>query len=115
MNLRRVVPSIVGALVVAMILARLEPSGSVAGQSPSRSAPAASAADFGVWTNLGPTDLLPNDWARPVAALAVDPANTNHWLAGAALGGVWETSDAGATWLPRTDGQPSLAMGAIAV
>src|SRR5687768_17170492 len=112
-SLRRVVLWIVGGLVVAVVLVRLDPSGPIAGQSAPGPTPGASAADFGVWTNLGPTHLLPNDWAGRVAAIAVDPANPNHWLAGAALGGVWETSDAGATWLPRTDGQPSLATGAI--
>jgi hypothetical protein len=105
MSLRRVVFCVLGALVVAVVLVRFNPSGPLVGQSP---------ADFGVWTNLGPSHLLPNDWAGRVAAIAVDPANPNHWLAGAALGGVWDTTDAGATWQPRTDGQASLAMGAIA-
>lgn len=49
-----------------------------------------------------------------VSALAVDPGNANHLLAGAAGGGVWESRDAGATWTSRTDNQPSLATGAIA-
>src|SRR6185369_12980826 len=38
----------------------------------------------------------------------------NRWLIGAAQGGIWETRDAGLTWSPKTDDQPSLAMGAIA-
>src|SRR5215472_12686920 len=29
-----------------------------------------------------------------VAALAVDPSNSNHWLVGTAQGGVWETTNA---------------------
>jgi len=49
-----------------------------------------------------------------VADIAVDPSNPNHWLIGAAQGGVWETRDTGATWTPLTDNQPSLAMGAVA-
>ena len=48
-----------------------------------------------------------------VTALAVDPSNPNHWLIGAAQGGIWENTNAGPFW-PRTDDQPSLAMGAIA-
>ena len=35
-------------------------------------------------------------------------------LIGAAQGGVWKTRDAGATWIPKTDNEASLAMGAIA-
>ncbi|HKW30206.1 MAG TPA: hypothetical protein VJT54_12785, partial [Verrucomicrobiae bacterium] len=48
-----------------------------------------------------------------VTALAVDPSNPNHWLIGAAQGGIWENTNAGPDW-PRTDAQASLAMGAIA-
>lgn len=49
-----------------------------------------------------------------IGALAVDPTNDQHILIGAAGGGVWESNDAGKTWAPRTDNQPSLAMGAVA-
>ncbi|MDQ3379559.1 MAG: hypothetical protein M3546_04455 [Actinomycetota bacterium] len=52
--------------------------------------------------------------AGRLAAVAVDPGNAAHILIGAAGGGVWETMDTGATWEPRTDNQPSLAIGAIA-
>ncbi len=52
--------------------------------------------------------------AGRVSAVAVDPSNPAHLLIGAASGGVWESHDGGTIWRPRTDGQPSLAMGAIA-
>jgi len=74
------------------------------------------------WYNIGPQpintldtnhNIIEQDSGR-VAALAVDPSNSNHWLVGSAQGGVWETSDAGNSWDPRTDSQASLAMGAIA-
>jgi photosystem II stability/assembly factor-like uncharacterized protein len=45
----------------------------------------------------------------------VDPTNTAHWYIGAAGGGIWETTDSGATWVSRTDNQASLAIGAIAI
>ena len=48
-----------------------------------------------------------------ISAVAVDPGDANHILIGAAGGGLWETKDGGSTWQPRTDNQPSLAMGAI--
>ena len=47
------------------------------------------------------------------SALAVDPWAAGHWLLGAAQGGIWETIDGGLNWLPRSDEQASLAMGAI--
>jgi photosystem II stability/assembly factor-like uncharacterized protein len=49
-----------------------------------------------------------------VSAIAVDPSNPAHLLVCGGGGGVWESKDTGATWAPRTDSQPSLAMGAIA-
>ena len=49
-----------------------------------------------------------------VSALAVDPGNPAHVLAGAANGGVWESRDRGASWAPRTDYATTLAVGALA-
>lgn len=77
---------------------------------------------FFYWYNIGPQpintldnnhNIVEQDSGR-VAALAVDPSNANHWLIGAAQGGIWETSDAGNSWNPRTDAQASMSMGAIA-
>jgi hypothetical protein len=75
------------------------------------------------WTPIGPAPILGGQigtamTARPmsgrIGALAADPGNPSHWIAGAAQGGVWETRDAGVTWTPKTDHQPSLAVGAVA-
>ncbi|AHG92321.1 hypothetical protein J421_4786 (plasmid) [Gemmatirosa kalamazoonensis] len=52
--------------------------------------------------------------AGRVSAIAVDPRDDLHVLCGSAGGGVWETRDGGLTWTPRTDDQPSLAIGALA-
>jgi hypothetical protein len=49
-----------------------------------------------------------------VAALAIDPGDVEHWLIGAAQGGVWATRDGGTTWTAMTDAAASLAMGAMA-
>jgi uncharacterized repeat protein (TIGR01451 family) len=72
------------------------------------------------WVSIGPAPIL-NGQTSPrqpvsgrVADIAIDPLDTNHWLIGAAQGGIWETQDAGANWRPLTDDQPSLATGAIA-
>jgi photosystem II stability/assembly factor-like uncharacterized protein len=75
------------------------------------------------WVNIGPAPIVggtpDTTWtARPrsgrVAAVAVDPSNSQHWLIGAAGGGIWETRDGGQSWAPRTDDQPVLTLGAIA-
>ena len=50
--------------------------------------------------------------AGRVAAVAVDPGDPRHLLAGG--GGVWESRDGGQTWTPRADDQPTAAVGALA-
>jgi photosystem II stability/assembly factor-like uncharacterized protein len=50
--------------------------------------------------------------AGRVTAVAVDPADPRHLLAGG--GGVWESRDGGRSWRPRTDDQPTPAIGALA-
>src|SRR6478735_6446414 len=50
--------------------------------------------------------------AVTVAGVVHDPAT---YYAGTAGGGVWKTTDAGATWRPISDGQPFSAVGAVAV
>src|SRR5262245_12102286 len=81
--------------------------------------PQITAADFGEWSFIGPPNYLNTAfagsiWTGRVTSVAVDPADEKHWLIGAAQGGVWDSHDTGATWRTRTDGQPSLAIGAIA-
>jgi hypothetical protein len=75
------------------------------------------------WISIGPAPIVGGSpettWtARPrsgrVSAVAVDPGDPHHWLIGSAGGGIWETTDSGASWSPRTDFQPALAIGAIA-
>jgi photosystem II stability/assembly factor-like uncharacterized protein len=76
----------------------------------------------GVWQDIGPT-RIPNgqtygtgrvDVIGRVSNVAVDPNDPKHLLLAAAGGGIWESNDTGATWTPRTDQMPSLAIGAIA-
>jgi photosystem II stability/assembly factor-like uncharacterized protein len=48
-------------------------------------------------------------------AVAVHPTETNTLLAGGAAGGVWRSTDLGRTWIPLSDNQPRLAVGAVAI
>lgn len=74
------------------------------------------------WQSIGPS-RIPNgqtygtnriDVSGRIACIGIDPSDATHVLIGAACGGIWESSDDGSTWLPRTDQMPSLAIGAIA-
>ena len=53
--------------------------------------------------------------AGRMTALAVDPVNPSLVYAGAAGGGVWKSTDAGAHWTPAFDPMGTLAIGAVAI
>ena len=63
----------------------------------------------GVWVQGGPFNV-----GGRLTALAVDPNDPDHVWAGAAAGGVFESTDAGDTWTPVFDDQPVLNIGALA-
>jgi photosystem II stability/assembly factor-like uncharacterized protein len=70
------------------------------------------------WIMIGPEPENNVFWgpnSGRVAAIAIDPTNTNTVFAAAAQGGVWKTTDAGTTWTPLTDQQASLASGSIVI
>ena len=69
------------------------------------------------WTALGPTSIpgFGTADAGRVAALAVDPRDSRVIYAGGAQGGVWKTTDGGASWTARSDAECSLAIGALAL
>jgi photosystem II stability/assembly factor-like uncharacterized protein len=50
-----------------------------------------------------------------IGAIAVDPTNADIVYLGGAQGGIWKTTDGGQNWVPLTDSQASLAIGAIAI
>ena len=61
------------------------------------------------WRGIGP---FRGGRALAVTGVAGDP---RLYYFGAAAGGVWKTTDAGANWKPIFDGQPVSSIGAIAV
>jgi photosystem II stability/assembly factor-like uncharacterized protein len=61
------------------------------------------------WRLLGPFR------AGRVLAVTGVPGEAEHFYFGSVNGGVWETKDAGRTWMPIFDGQPVGSIGAIAV
>ncbi len=71
----------------------------------------------GVWSSIGPRPISggPGAVSGRVSALAVDPGNPNVLYVGGAQGGIWKSTDAGASWSPRTDDQCSLAIGSLVV
>ena len=96
------------AVCAALALLRLSP-------------PADALSAPGQWNSIGPMPLnadppgfIPCPDSGRVASIATDPSDLNHWLIGTGNGGVWETRNTGASWAPLTDGQATLAIGAVA-
>jgi photosystem II stability/assembly factor-like uncharacterized protein len=70
------------------------------------------------WVSLGPTPGYYFNYGNISSRIvtgAFDPTDPNIIYIGPANGGVWKSSDGGVNWIPLTDYQQSLAMGAIAI
>src|SRR4051812_26590415 len=67
------------------------------------------------WTSIGPTTINNGSAAGRVTALAIHPTTPGLIYAGGAQGGVWRSTNNGATWTNLTDNQCSLATGSIAI
>ena len=62
------------------------------------------------WVQRGPGNV-----GGRTRGLIVDPDDNTHqtWFAGSASGGIWKTTDAGATWINLTEEFPNLATATI--
>src|SRR5436190_351739 len=96
------------------------PDGSFAEVAPQFAAAPLATTVTNPWTSIGPTPTTGSSFFSPVTgritAIAVDPSDPtgNTVLIGGAQGGIWRTTDAGATWTAVGDQNASLAMGSIA-
>jgi len=77
--------------------------------SPSAAA-AAPAAVLQTWTPLGPGNI-----GGRTRALLVDPVEPQTMYAAGVAGGVWKTTDGGASWRPMSDLLPSIAVVSMAM
>ena len=77
------------------------------------------------WRSLGPNKITHGQTygenrhhrvnvAGRISAVLVDPRDSNRILAGAAGGGIWQSSDRGGSWQPCSDFAESLSVGALA-
>jgi photosystem II stability/assembly factor-like uncharacterized protein len=73
------------------------------------------------WTPVGPgAGYDPSNPAQlvysgKIHAIAIDPTLPSTVYIGASGGGVWKTTDSGATWAPMSDYQTSLAIGTLTI
>ncbi len=91
--------------------------------TPSGKDQAAAAPKQNRWVQMGPMAI---PWGQTysnarvlvtgrVTAIVVDPTDSNCIYVGTALGGVWKTKNDGKTWVPMSDNEDSLAIGALAM
>ena len=57
----------------------------------------------------------PLSWPAASPTSPFTPGNENIWYVGVGSGGVWKTKNAGITWEPIFDEQPSYSIGAITI
>ena len=68
------------------------------------------------WTDLGPAPLgALNGVSGRITGISAHPTQANVIYVTPAGGGVWKTTNGGASWTPLTDKEKTLSMGAIAM
>jgi photosystem II stability/assembly factor-like uncharacterized protein len=68
------------------------------------------------WQSVGPEGIpISQGSIGRLTAIAAHPTDHNTIYIGGAQGGVWKTTNGGASWAPLTDHECSLAMGALAI
>lgn len=75
------------------------------------------------WFPIGPADLSNGQTygdgrvnvSGRASVIAANPANSNDVWLGTAAGGVWHSTNGGVSWLPMSDNEASLSIGALAV
>src|SRR5215213_3499688 len=65
--------------------------------------------------NLKARNIGPASMSGRVTAIDVVLNDPDTWYIGAASGGVWKTTNAGASWTSIFDAQPTLNIGSIAI
>lgn len=60
------------------------------------------------------SELRRDDLCGRIMCLVIDKTNSNHLIAGANTGGLWESNNRGKTWSPIDDHLPSLSIYSIA-
>ncbi len=62
------------------------------------------------WSALGPGNV-----GGRVSSIVIDSANSSIVLAGSVAGGIWKTTDGGASWYPKTDAADILPISSMVV
>lgn len=69
------------------------------------------------WSAIGPINIQEGALAHAgrIRVIAAHPSDKKTAFIGAAMGGVWKTTNGGTSWFPLSDNAYSLAVGALAI
>ena len=62
------------------------------------------------WSALGPGNI-----GGRVRSIVMNPANSNQILIGSVSGGIWKSTDGGASWIPKSDSLDVMAIGSMVI
>jgi len=62
------------------------------------------------WSALGPGNI-----GGRVRSIVVNPGNSAHILIGSVSGGIWKSTDGGASWIPKSDSLDVMAIGSMVI
>lgn len=72
-------------------------------------------AQSNAWTFVGPTGAPTNSGAGRLCCIRFDPNNTDIIYVGAPAGGLWKSTNSGASWICLTDFLPSIGCSDVAI
>jgi photosystem II stability/assembly factor-like uncharacterized protein len=90
--------------------ARLEALSTMAANVPSRAEKSGGLMELNPWRLIGPSNV-----GGRINAIALHPTDGKTLYVGAASGGVWKSTDRGASWRPIMDFENAIWIGAIAI
>ncbi len=112
--MRRVAFAVAACLVLSGTLVVGKPQAPAGSPTPA-STPAKSRLTEAALSGLAFRGIGPALWSGRISDIAIHPKRRHVWYVTAGSGGVWKTENAGTTWTPIFDAQPSYSIGCVTI